>query len=76
MNNAVYGKPCENLSKRTDIRLVMDRKEAHDLDCKPHCINTRGFGEELMGIELLKVNQVSNKAFYVGFAVLEWVSCI
>ena len=71
MNNAVYGKTCENLSKRTDIRLVTDRKEAMDLASKPHCINARDFGEQMVGIELLKVNQIINKPFYVGFAVLE-----
>ena len=63
MNNAVYGKTCENLSKRTDIRLVTDRKEAMDLASKPHCINARDFGEQMVGIELMKVNPVINKPF-------------
>ena len=71
MNNAVYGKTCENLSKRTDIRLLTDRNEARDLASKPHCLNVRDFGEQMVGIELLKVNQVINKPFYVGFSVLE-----
>jgi len=71
MNNAVYGKTCENLRKRSDIRLVTDREEALKLLEKPHCLNASIFGENLLGIELRKVKLVVNKPSYVGFAVLE-----
>ena len=63
MNNAVSGKTCENLSKRTDSHIVTDRKEALHLASKPQCINARDFGEQMVGIELMKVNPVINKPF-------------
>ena len=71
MNNAVYGKTCENQRKRTDIHLVGDRAKAEKLAFKPHCIDVRVFDEQLLGIELRKVKLLLNKPSYVGFAVLE-----
>ena len=71
MNNAVYGKTCENLRKRSDIRLITDREEALKLIEKPHCLNANIFGDNLLGIELRKVKLIVNKPSYVGFAVLE-----
>ena len=71
MNNNIYGKTCENLTKRTDIRLVNTQKECDKLICKPHCLRFRVFAEELAGIELQKVKCMINKPTYVGFAVLE-----
>ena len=71
MNNAVYGKTCENQRKRTDIRLVNDIQKAGKLIDKPHCKNIPIFDENLVGIEMEKVKQVLTKPSYVGFAVLE-----
>jgi hypothetical protein len=71
MNNIIYGKTCENLTKRTDIRLVNTQKECDKLVSKPQCLRFQIFAEELAGIELQKVKCVINKPTYVGFAVLE-----
>ena len=71
MNNVIYGKTCENQRKRTDIRLVTDRKLAVKLACKPHCLDVRTFGENVLGIQLKKVHLEINKPFYVGFSVLD-----
>ena len=71
MNNAVYGKTCENQRKRTDIQLVNDRNKARKLIDKPHCIDVSIFDENLVGIELRKVKQMITKPSYVGFTVLE-----
>ena len=71
MNNAVYGKTCENLKKRTDIKLVTDRKKAKKLVEKPHCLGFKIFKEELVGISMRKIRVLIDKPFYVGFAVLE-----
>ena len=71
MNNAVYGKTCENMRKRTDIRLINDVQKAAKLLDKPHCMNVSIFDENLVGIELMKVKLLMTKPSYVGFAVLE-----
>ena len=71
MNNAVYGKTCENQRKRSDIRLVTNAEEASKLADKPHCMDVRIFDEGLVGIQLRKVKLIVNKPSFVGFAVLE-----
>ena len=71
MNNAVYGKTCENQRKRTDIRLVNDVQKAAKLLDKPHCLDVSIFDENLVGIEMRKVKLLLTKPSYVGFAVLE-----
>ena len=73
MNNAIYGKTCENLKKRTDIRLVNDRKDAKLLIERAQCLNFRIFNEEkgLVGVESRKTKIMIDKPFYVGFSVLE-----
>ncbi len=71
MNNSVYGKTCENMKKRSDIRLVTDDKKRREQTNKPHCINYRIFKEDLVGVQLRKVKVEINKPFYVGFTVLD-----
>ena len=71
MNNAVYGKTCENQRKRTDIHRVNDRVKAAKLVDKPHCLDARLFNEKLVGIEMQKVKMLLTKPSYVGFVVLE-----
>jgi len=71
MNNVIYGKTCENLTKRTDIKLVNTEKQSQKLISKPHCLRFQIFAEQLVGIELQKVKCMINKPTYVGFAVLE-----
>ena len=71
MNNSVYGKTCENMKKRTDIKLVTNDNKRRLLTNKPHCLSYRIFGENLAGIQLRKVKVLINKPFYVGFTVLE-----
>ena len=71
MNNAVYGKTCENLRKRVDIKLENDRNKAQVLINQPNCIDIRRFTDDLVGIEMRKTKLEINKPFYVGFAVLE-----
>ena len=71
MNNITYGKTCENLTKRTDIKLVNTQRECDNLVSKPQCLRFQIFAEELAAIELQKVKCVINKPTYVGFAVLE-----
>ena len=71
MNNAIYGKTCENQKKRTNIRLVNTQKMCNKLRNKPHLLRWRQFGNDVAAIELKKVKLLIDKPFYVGFSVLE-----
>ena len=71
LNNSVYGKTCENLTKRNDIRLVTDQKKCKKLIEKPHCLAFEIFSEHIAAVELQKIRCEINKPTYVGFTVLE-----
>ena len=71
LNNAVYGKTCENLKKRTNIKLLTDEEKTKKLVMKPHCLAFKIFGERLYGVNMRKIKVVVDKPFYVGFSVLE-----
>ena len=71
MNNAIYGKTCENQKKRTDIKLVLNDQKRKSLTEKPHCLGFKIFGENLAAVEMRKIQLMINKPFYVGFSVLE-----
>ena len=69
--NAIYGKPCENQKKRTDIRLVNNAPKCTKLIEKPHMRGLRIFSDQLAAVDLGKIKAQIDKAFYVGFTVLE-----
>jgi len=71
MNNSCFGKTCENMSKRTDIRLVNDEEKAKELLAKPHMLGFAIFNKDLAAVNLMKLKCKIDKPFYVGFAVLE-----
>ena len=72
INNAPYGKTIENVAKRTNIKVLTDMEKARRMAEKPQCINFRLFNSDLVAVESRKVNQVINKPFQLGFAVLEY----
>ena len=63
MNNSVYGKTIENVIKRSEIKLVTDETVARRLSEKPHCVDFRMFGNDLIGVQMCKLRQVINKPF-------------
>ena len=71
MNVALYGKTIENVAKRTSIKVLTDMDKARRLAEKPQCI-IRLFNPNLVAVESRKLNQVINKPFQLGFAVLEY----
>lgn len=71
LNNAVFGKTCENLLKRTDYHLVSSRKEALKLIAKPIFKDYTIYNERLAGIHLDPTKVTLNKPSYVGVAILE-----
>ena len=71
MNNAVYGKTCENLKKRSDIRLVTNDSDRKKLTEKVECTGFKIFGESLAAIQLAKTFTKIDKPTQVGHKTLE-----
>ena len=58
MNNAPYSKTIENVAKQSDIRLVMEKDAARLPAEKPHCLDFQIFDENLIGVEMRKLQHV------------------
>ena len=71
LNNSVYGKTCENVLKRSDIRLVTDAQVCKELIAKPHCKGFEVFSEDVAAASLQKVVCEIDRPMHIGFSVLE-----
>ncbi|XP_071579074.1 uncharacterized protein [Temnothorax nylanderi] len=74
MNNAVFGKTIENVRDHVDVRLVTrwdGRYGAEALIGRPNFHSRSVFSENLVAIELRKLEVKFNKPVYVGMCILE-----
>ena len=71
MNNSVFGKCCENLRKRVDVRLVTDEKKLDELTSKPTYVSSKIFNENLMAVHKIKEALTLNRPAYVGMCILD-----
>ena len=71
MNNAVFGKPMENVKKRRDVKLVTTDKKRNQLVPEPNYYTIKWFSENLVAIEMKKTKVKMNKPIYVGMAILD-----
>jgi len=71
LNNAIYGKTCENLRKRMDIKIVTTDVRLKKLTAKPNCLSIKIFGENCAAVNMNKLTLLINKPSYAGFCVLE-----
>jgi len=71
LNNAIYGKTCENLRKRMDVKIVTTDVRLKKLTQKPNCLTYKIFAENCAAANMQKLTLVINKPSYAGFAVLE-----
>ena len=71
LNNAYYGKTCENIRNRADIELVNDEKRAKKLHSNPRFKGEIRFDENLAAIQLKQTNMKFDKPIYIGATVLE-----
>ncbi|XP_071578660.1 uncharacterized protein [Temnothorax nylanderi] len=74
MNNAVFGKTMENVRDHVDVRLVTrwdGRYGAEAMIAKPNFHSRSVFSENLVAIELRRLEVKFNKPVYVGMCILE-----
>ena len=71
MNNAVFGKPMENVRKHRDIKLVTAAKKRNQLVSEPNCHTIKWFSENLVAIEMRKTKVKMNKPIYAGMTILD-----
>ena len=71
LNNSVYGKTCENLRKRVDVRLVTDQNNLSKLASKPTFVNSKIFTEDLAAVHKTKETLKLDRPAYVGMCILE-----
>ncbi|XP_025267778.1 uncharacterized protein LOC112639099 [Camponotus floridanus] len=74
MNNAVFGKTMENVRNRVDVRLATrwdGRFGAEALISKPNFHSRSVFSENLMAVELRKLEAKIDKPIYVGMSILD-----
>ena len=66
MNKAVLGKTLENVRKHRDIRLVATERRRNYLVPEPNCHTTKCFTENLLAIEMKKIEILMNKPVFSG----------
>ena len=71
MNNSVYGKICENLRKRVDVRLVTDQNKLPKLASKPTYVNSKICTEDLVTVHKIKETLKLDGPAYVGMCILD-----
>ena len=71
MNNAVFGKPMEDVRKHRDIKLVTTDKRRNKLVSEPNYDAIKCFSENLVAIEMRKTKVKMNKPIYVGMTILD-----
>ncbi|XP_018406599.1 PREDICTED: uncharacterized protein LOC108782741 [Cyphomyrmex costatus] len=74
MNNAVFGKTMENVRDRVDVKLVTTwdgRYGAETLIAKPNFHSRSVFAENLIAVELRKLEVKFNKPIYVGMCIVD-----
>src|SRR6267154_3196788 len=70
-NNAVFGKMCEDLRKRIDVRIVTRQPEAERCCAQPNFDSFKILNCDATMVKLRKTSILWRKPTYVGFAILE-----
>ena len=71
MNNSVFGKCCENLRKRVNVKLVTDYKKLNKITSKPTYVSSKIFNENLMAVHKIKESLTLNRLAYVGMCIID-----
>ena len=71
MNNAVFGKTVENVRNHRYIKLLTTDKRRSILASEPNYHLSKRISNDLMIIEMRKVEVKMNKQIYLGQAILD-----
>jgi len=74
MNNALFGKTMENVQNHVDVKLLTKwdgQYGAEALIAKPNFHSRSIFSENLIAVELHKLEVKFNKPIYVGMCILD-----
>ena len=71
MNNLVFRKTVENVRKHRYIKLIKTNKRRSCLVSEPNYHATKCSSENLLAIEMKKINIKMNKPVYLGLSILE-----
>ena len=71
MNNAVFRKTMENMSKHGNIKLVTIESRINYLVSEPNYHTAKFFTENLLAIEMRKTQILMNKPVYLDLSILD-----
>ena len=71
MNNSVFGKTMENVSKRIEVKLMTEEKKFVKQCSMSNFKDFRIFSEGLAAVQMNKTNITYNRPMIVGFCILE-----
>ena len=71
MNNSVFGKTMENVRNHRDIKLVTSDERRSILASEPNYHSSKRIPEDLMIMEIRKLEVKINKPIYLGQAILD-----
>ena len=71
MNNSVVEKTMENVRKYRNIKLVTTERRRNYLVLEPNYHTTKFFTENLLAIEMKKIQILMNKPVYLGLLILD-----
>ena len=71
MNNAFFGKTCEDVRKYKNVKICRTTEKARKYLSKTSVRSWKMFDEDLLGLSMVRDNVLLNKPRYIGFTVLE-----
>jgi len=74
MNNAVFGKTMENVCNHVDVKLITKWDGHYGVEvmiAKPNFHSRSVFAENLIAVEIRKLEEKFNKPIYVSMCILD-----
>ena len=71
LNNSIFGKTCENVEKRIDVRIIHHPNQLVKQASKPSFKSFTIFNNDLVGVEMAKTEIKYDRPMIVGMVILE-----